>query len=198
MRFKSYTVKDKIKAILFRLYNSEIRVGTHIKIMGPLPYLKVPKGGRVEIGNEVCLNSSQKYSNTALTTTVKLVTGFEGIIKIGNNCDLNGTCIVSYNEVIIGNYCQIASSSIITDTDFHPINPKIRLMQMKGESFPFCNVNKKKIEIGNNVWIGWGVVILKGVKIGDNSIVAAGAVVVNDVPDNVIVAGNPAVVVKQI
>jgi hypothetical protein len=92
---------------------------------------------------------------------VKLVTGFEGIIKIGNNCDLNGTCIVSYNEVIIGNYCQIASSSIITDTDFHPINPKIRLMQMKGESFPFCNVNKKKMKSEIMFGLGGELLYLK-------------------------------------
>ena len=59
-------------------------------------------------------------------------------------------------------------------------------------------VNKKKIKIGNNVWIGWGAIILKGVNIGENSIIAAGAVVVDDIPANSIAAGSPAIVVKSI
>ena len=99
----------------------------------------------------------------------------------------------------MGNYRQFASSSIVSDTDFHPIDPATRLKQMRGEPFSFDAVGKKKkAQIGNNVWIGWGAIVLKGVTIGDNSIVAAGAVVVTDVPANVVVAGNPAIVKKAI
>jgi acetyltransferase-like isoleucine patch superfamily enzyme len=144
------------------------------------------------------LNSDFERSNTSLTTKVKFVTGITGKIIIGNNCDLNGTCFVSYDEIEIGNFCQFASSSIISDTDFHPVDPKSRLKQMKGESFSFDSVSKKKIKIGNNVWVGWGTVILKGVTIGENSIIAAGSVVVSDIPSNCIAAGNPAKPVKNI
>lgn len=69
---------------------------------------------------------------------------------------------------------------------------------MKGKKFSFESVNKKKIKIGDNVWIGWGVIILKGVSIGDNSVIAAGSVVVSDIPENCIAAGNPAKLVKNI
>ncbi|MEP6955368.1 MAG: DapH/DapD/GlmU-related protein, partial [Chthoniobacterales bacterium] len=54
------------------------------------------------------------------------------------------------------------------------------------------------VVIGDNVWIGMNAIILKGVTIGENSVVAAGAVVSKSVPANVVVAGNPAVVVKQL
>lgn len=54
------------------------------------------------------------------------------------------------------------------------------------------------MRIKDNVWIGMGAVILKGVTIGENSVVAAGAIVTKDVPPNVVVAGNPAQIVKQL
>ena len=59
-------------------------------------------------------------------------------------------------------------------------------------------IRRKDIHIGNKVWIGAGVVITKGVTIGDNSVVAAGAVVTHDIPANVIAAGVPAKVIKEI
>lgn len=177
---------------------NHIQIGRNLLILGKMPIIKAPKNGRIIIGDNVTLNSDFKNSNTSLTTKVKFVTGYNGIIKVGNNCDLNGTCFVAYEEIEIGNFCQFASSSIISDTDFHPIDSESRMKQMRGESFSFDSVRKEKIVIGNNVWVGWGAIILKGVKIGDNSIVAAGAVVVNDVPANVIVAGNPAIIKKTI
>ena len=184
--------------ILKLLFHNKVEFGKNLRILGELPIFKIPHKGKVYIGDNVVLNSDFISSNTSLTTRVKFVTGYTGKIVIGNNCDLNGTCFVSYDEIEIGDYCQFASSSLISDTDFHPIDPNIRLAQMKGESFQFDTVSKRKIKIGCNVWVGWGVIILKGVTIGDNSIIAAGSVVVSDIPQNVIVAGNPAKVIKNI
>lgn len=189
----------KIRRFLLPILSkNKIVFGQNLKILGSLPIFKIPQNGQIILGDNVVLNSDFINSNTSLTTKVKFVTGFNGKIKIGNNCDLNGVCFVSYDELEIGDYCQFASSSIISDTDFHPIDPIFRLAQMKGEEFPFSSVNKKKIKIGNNVWVGWGAIILKGVTIGDNSIIAAGAVVVSNIPPNSIAAGNPAKVVKSI
>lgn len=195
--------KEKIFSVLkiLRLkykWGNNLMVGSELQILGQAPILKVPKNGKVIIGDSVVLNSDFINSNTSLTTRVKFVTGTNGTIRIGNNCDLNGTCMVAYDEIEIGDNCQFASSSIISDTDFHPIDINARIAQMQGLSFSHSLVSKKKIKIGNNVWIGWGAIILKGVHIGNNSIVAAGAVVVRDVPENVIVAGNPALIVKNI
>ncbi len=61
-----------------------------------------------------------------------------------------------------------------------------------------CSVNTAPVIIEDNVWIGMNAVILKGVTIGENSVVAAGAVVSKNVPPNVVVAGNPAVIVKHL
>lgn len=173
-------------------------LGKELQILGQSPIVKIPQKGKVVIGDRVVLNSDFVGSNTALTNPVKFVTGINGTIRIGHNCDLNGTCLVAYDKIEIGNYCQIASATLISDTDFHPVGSNFRLLQMKGLPFPHNQVNKKPIKIGNNVWIGWGATILKGVTIGDNSIIGAGSVVVKDVPPNVIVGGNPAQIIKQI
>jgi len=106
--------------------------------------------------------------------------------------------MVAYNEIEIGDFCQFASSTLISDTDFHPVSPEIRLKQMNGEKISFEAVGKEKIKLGKNVWVGWGAIILKGVEIGDHSIVAAGSVVLKGkYPDNALIAGNPAKVVKR-
>lgn len=179
-------------------WREKVVLGKELQILGQSPIMKIPQNGKIIIGDRVVINSDFVHSNTALTNPVKFVTGIKGTIQIGDNCDLNGTCLVAYDKIEIGNYCQIASSTLISDTDFHPVNSKFRLLQMKGLSFPHNEVNKKPIKIGNNVWIGWGATILKGVTIGDNSIIGAGSVVLKDVPPNVLVGGNPAKVIKQI
>ncbi len=173
--------------------------GNNLRILGPIPYVKIPKTavGGAKIGDNVVLNSDSKHSNTNVTTRVKFVLGYEGNIEIGDNCDLNGICVVSYKRVRIGSYCQFASSTMISDTDFHPVDNEERFRQMSGDKFSFDSVKKAEIVIGNNTWIGWGCIILKGAHIGNNCIVAAGSVVLGkDYPDNSIIAGNPAKVVK--
>lgn len=173
-------------------------MGNESIILGPTPYLKTPRNGKVRIGSRTVVNSDAKNSNIALTTRCKFVTGYEGVITIGDNCDLNGTCIVAYDSVSIGDFCQISSSTLITDTDFHPVDIRERMKQMRGEKFDFSSVNKRPITIGSSVWIGWGVTILKGVTVGDNCIVAANSLVVGNstFPDSCVIAGNPAKIVS--
>ncbi len=192
-------MKNLIRIILLKkLYGKKLVLKNDVKILGFIPHFKIPKNGKVIIGNNVTLNSDFKNSNTALTHRCKFVTGYQGIIVVHDNTMLNGVCIVSYQKVSIGSECQIASSTLISDTDFHPVDPKIRSKQVKGENYPFDSVGKQPIEIGNNVWIGWNCTILKGVNIGSNSIVAAGSVVLaGKYPQGSLLAGNPAKVIKS-
>lgn len=188
-----------IKIYFLRLFFfKKLTVDSTVKVLGVLPYFKIPKMGKILIKENVVLNSDFKNTNTALTYRCKFVTGYNGVIFIGENTMLNGVCVVSYESVEIGSDCQIASSTMISDTDFHPVAPDIRLKQVRGEIFPFSSVGKKKIKIGNNVWIGWNCTILKGVDIGSNSIVAAGSVVLAGAyPAGSLIAGNPAKVIKN-
>jgi hypothetical protein len=73
----------------------------------------MPKNGKVVFGNNVVLNSDFANTNTSLTFRCKFVTGYGGKIVVGDNTMFNGVCVVSYEEVEIGRYCQIASSTIL-------------------------------------------------------------------------------------
>lgn len=189
--------KERLKSMLFKfVYGKKIKTNGQLRVMGHIPICKLPGNAKIILGDKVVLNSDFKKSNTALTYRCTLICGLEGVIEIGDNSQLNGVAITSYKKVTIGKNCQIASSTIIADTDFHPISPQIRESEVLGHKIDYANVAKKEINIGNNVWIGWGSIILKGVTIGDNSIIAAGSVVISSIPANCLAAGNPAVVKK--
>lgn len=110
-------------------------------------------------------------------------------IIAGENVFINyNCCILDVMPVVLGNNVMIAPNvQIYTAT--HPLEAKAR---NSGREFA------KPITIGDNVWIGGGAIICPGVTIGNGSVIAAGAVVVKDVPVNVLVGGNPARVLKTI
>ena len=103
------------------------------------------------------------------------------------------TSLVVSSSVRVGKHCLIAGDVRISDYDGHPIDAECR---RAGEPAPVDSI--RPVVIGDDVWIGNNALILKGVHIGDRSIVGAGAVVTRDVPPDVVVAGNPARVVKQL
>lgn len=113
-------------------------------------------------------------------------------IKIGANTIINNNfaVIASKASVTIGEKCLFGTNIEIMNSDFHNIEPEKRHSGGGGLS---ADVN-----IGNNVWIGNSVKILKGVAVGDNSIIAAGAIVTKNVPENTIVAGNPAKEIRKV
>jgi len=109
-------------------------------------------------------------------------------IDIGDYCLIcPGVRIAASRQISIGNSCMIASGAYLTDSDWHDIYD--RSMPV-GKSAP--------IILEENVWIGDSAIVCKGVTIGKNSIIGAGSVVVSDIPANVIAAGNPARVVREL
>ena len=92
--------------------------------------------------------------------------------------------IICTNKITIGNEVAIARGVIIRDTDSHEI--------LDGK-----HIKSQPIEIGDHVWIGARAMIMKGVKIGEGAIIAAGAIVTKDVPAKCLVAGVPAIVIRE-
>ena len=196
---RKITLRQIFKTKLLKWkYGIKLETNGAIRILGNQPIFKLPGKSKIVLGSKVVLNSDHKHSNTALTFNCTLVCGLHGKIEIGSNTMLNGVSVTAYNSVTIGENCQIASCTLISDTDFHPVNSKLRERESMGYKIDHAEVNKSAVTIGNNVWIGWGCIILKGVNIGDNSIIAAGSVVLNDIPANVLAAGNPAIVKKNL
>jgi acetyltransferase-like isoleucine patch superfamily enzyme len=130
--------------------------------------------------------------------------GENGRCTVGDFTLMNGALVMAEELIEIGSYCLISWNVGIADSDFHPIDPAERrrdalaLAPYYKERPPRPPIRTAPVRIGDNVWIGMNAVILKGVTIGDNSVIAAGSVVSKSVAANTIVAGNPAAVVKQL
>lgn len=110
-------------------------------------------------------------------------------IRVGDNFLANyRVTILDIAPVTIGNDCMIGPNTLITSVG-HPLSAKGRRQKL---------AFGKPVTIGNDVWIGGNCTILQGVTIGDNVVVAAGAVVTKDVPSNCVVAGVPAKIIKTL
>lgn len=132
------------------------------------------------------------------------------IIQIGDNVYIGASNIYCANNIVIGNNVLISWGVKIYDHNSHSLTPEdrnydIRLAGInvrKGNSLTlnknWNNVTSEPIYIMDNVWIGMDATILKGVTIGENSIIAAGSIVTKDVEPNTIVGGNPATIIKKL
>ncbi|SRR2546426_12511894 len=110
-------------------------------------------------------------------------------IRFGVRTFVNfGLVALDVGPITVGDDVQIGPNvQLLTAT--HPTDPEPRRAKWEGS---------RPITIGNNVWLGGGVVVCPGVSIGDNAVVGAGAVVVRDIPPNVVAAGNPARIVRRL
>jgi hypothetical protein len=134
----------------------------------------------------------------------------QGYISIGDRTFINtGTKLISRTGIEIGNDVTIAWGCYIYDHDSHSIDWRDRIQEKYeygNESDiqtlllkkSWNNIHSKPIHIGDKAWLGFNVIVLKGVSIGDGAIIGAGSVVTRDVPAYCIAAGNPAVVVKRL
>jgi maltose O-acetyltransferase len=110
-------------------------------------------------------------------------------IHVGGNCYANFDCVIlDVCRVEIGQDCRIAPGVHIY-TATHPLDPAERATGLE---------YGKPVTVGDNVWIGGQAVLNPGVTVGDNAVVASGSVVTEDVPEAVVVRGNPATVVKEL
>jgi acetyltransferase-like isoleucine patch superfamily enzyme len=114
----------------------------------------------------------------------------EGEVQIGAKSVLGEDCTISaYQHVSIGEQCIVADRVMLIDFD-HSVAEVERPIRVQG-------IYKRDVRVGNNVWIGYGAQILRGVTVGDNSIIGASAVVSKDVPANAVAAGIPARIIRM-
>ena len=159
-------------------------VGKRLRMSSYMPYIRGK--GTINIGNFCRINGKPNiYFSNVYYDLPKLI--------VGENCSLGHLMNINISKkIIIGNHVRIGGYVFISDADGHPLNAEER------RTLPFKKENIKPVFIDDDVWIGRNSIILKGVHIEKGSIIAAGSVVTKNVKQFTIVAGNPAIVVKEL
>lgn len=199
-RFSSY--KGSISLVRSAWYSFRCRARI---VVGPESRIRLGKGAQIQVGRGAFF-IGVKYSlpqgavvevheggrlivngGASVHRGSKILVRKNAILTIGNRSYVNEQSRIQCRQkMTIGDDCAIAWNVSLLDTDEHGI-------VVDGVRQPKC----AETRIGNHVWIGCHAVVLKGVSIGDHSVVAAGAVVAKNVPPHVIVAGNPARVIRE-
>lgn len=148
-------------------------------------YVSKYKGSTIRIGKK-CRFMSKSWGNLiGLNHQCMISTGTKDAeLDIGSRCSFSGVSIRCFKHIKLGENVRVGANVLIIDGDAHQDDPR------SNESRP--------IFIDDNVWIGTTVIVLKGVTIGKNSVIGAGSIVTKDIPANVIAAGNPCKVLRQL
>src|SRR3989338_11583173 len=168
-----------------------VKSGRRLEVFGNCIIRKHPQS-KIVIGDGVVLVSSSWRSSTANCFNCKLRTFYStAAIIFGDNSGMTGGAIIARAKTIrIGARCMLAPNVTIMDSDFHIALPPDRRHNTWETDID------EDVTLEENVWVGMGCIILKGVTIGKNSVIAAGSVVVHSIPPNCLAGGNPAKVLK--
>jgi acetyltransferase-like isoleucine patch superfamily enzyme len=140
--------------------------------------LEVAARGKVDFGRFVWIGDKTK------------IRCHEGLVEIGDKTVMGQECTISaYQHVRIGQQCVIADRAMFIDFD-HGVVEVERPIRQQG-------IYKRDVVVGSNVWVGYGACVLRGVSVGDNSIVGTNSVVTKDIPANAVVAGIPARIIRM-
>jgi acetyltransferase-like isoleucine patch superfamily enzyme len=169
----------------FRFLGIQLKKGS---VFYGVPLVYFFSGSKISIGRSIRIRTSRSSNLIGINRRTIIATHSKNAeIIIGDNCGFSAIVLGAREFIKIGNDVMIGANVLITDFDWHAINPNERRHGIP-ESSP--------INIEDNVFIGYSSTILKGVSIGKNSVIGANSVVTKDIPSNVIAAGNPCKVIK--
>ena len=181
----------RINKIKFTSKN--INYGKNLIVRGSI-YLNINPSSQVKIGDNCTIKSGQNHNPISRNIKTSITLEEKSILEIGDNVGLSSVCLWVHDAVRIGDNVNIGADTIIMDSDAHSLN----YLHRQNINTDLLNKNNKEIIIGDDVLIGMRAVILKGVKIGDRSIIGSGSIVTRDVAPDTIVAGNPAKFIKNL
>jgi acetyltransferase-like isoleucine patch superfamily enzyme len=191
IRVKPYVLLKKVVSYLYLKYYKIDTCFGYVTLNG-FPKIVKHKDAKITIGNGVTLNSSIDSNFAGINHRVILAAPTaNSVIKIGDGVGVSGSTVVAVTQITLESKAGLGVNSCIYDTDFHPIGYLDRVNQKHIE-----DALAKPIVVGEGSLIGASVIVLKGITIGKFSVIGAGSVVTKDVPDNVLVAGNPARIIR--
>lgn len=165
-----------------------------LKFEGPM-IISARKKGQIKI-DEGCVFNSRVSGNLAgMSRPTVIDAHYSGArIEIGERSGFSSVTLSARKKIRIGKRCKIGADTRIYDHDFHSLDPVARASSQDQE-----NVRSKEVLIGDDVFIGAQSIVLKGTRIGDRSIIAAGSVIFGlDIPADSLVRGNPAQIHKTV
>jgi acetyltransferase-like isoleucine patch superfamily enzyme len=167
------------------------RVGKRLRLQS-LPFCRCYGAGRIDIGDNVTILNTLYQNAAGIIHKTVLIAGDGALLRIGNDVGISGAILDARSSISIGDRCMLGANCSVYSSDYHPLHPADRHDRRASA------VQTAPVTLENDVWIGANALILKGVTVGASSIVGAGSVVTKSVPPGVIVAGNPARIVKRI
>lgn len=170
-----------------------VKFGRGCRIVGPC-YMRTRRVHDVKLGNGCLFVARPRFNMVGLTNATMIDTRSGGKIIVGDNSGFSGVVMSARTLIEIGKNARVGGNVRIYDHDFHSVDPELRRTTKDG-----AGVKSKPVIIGNDVFIGTQAIILKGTRIGDRSIVAAGSVVFGlQIPTDSLVKGNPAQIVGRV
>ena len=164
-----------------------VRMGKNIQFYG-VPLIRRSPLTTITIGDNCIFRSTFASNLVGINRGCLICTWYdEAEVHIGNNVGMSGTVIGAAKKIVLEDNVMCGGNVFITDFDWHPVHPAKRHERAEAA----------ETIIEENAWIGMNTTILKGVRIGANSVIAANSVVTRDIPPNVIAGGNPAKVLKH-
>lgn len=174
--------------LLFRLKG--IHLGKRSRFIG-VPITYVYPGSKITLGNNLEVRTAAISNFIGLNRRSIIATHDDNAqIILGDYCGLSGVVIGAKQSIIIGNQVMVGANVLITDFDWHSLDPSQRSAGASSHSKP--------VVIEDNVFIGYSTTVLKGVHIGKNAVIGANSVVTKDIPANSIAVGNPCKVVSKV
>jgi acetyltransferase-like isoleucine patch superfamily enzyme len=169
--------------LLARYALLKLRYGRRLQTDGicfvcPGVHLEIGRGATLRIGRWAWIGDGSK------------IRVHEGEVSIGAKTVMGQECTISaYQHVAIGRECIVADRVMLIDFD-HGVVEVERPIRLQG-------IYKRDVRVAHNVWIGYGACILRGVTVGENSIIGTSTVVTRDVPENAVVGGSPARIIRM-
>ena len=156
-------------------------------------YLRKHKSSYIEIGKNFRFSSGSAINPLCRNLRGCIYTRENARIKIGDNVGISSATIWASESITIGNNVNIGGDSILMDSDAHSLDYAVRRTPED------CSkARTKPIVIGNDVLIGARTIILKGVTIGERSVIGGGSIVTKSIPSDCIAAGNPCKVIRML
>lgn len=189
----------RIVSIISQIFSNPImwllrvKHGKLLKLAG-LPIISKYKKSEIVLGDRVVLYSDSIATALGVNHPVILRTlTSQAKIEIGDDVGISVGTICAGKYVKIGARSMLGANVMIADTDFHDFSQEDRRYSGIPKDDLFAPVI-----IDENVFLGANVIVLKGVKVGKNSVIGAGSIVTHNIPENVIAAGNPCRVIKPL